>query len=162
MKEKRIGLEIKETKRAEPCTFKLSGRVKIVHKDSNGRIKSTSYSNLIVDSGKNHIIALMMNSAPAQMQYIGIGDNNQTPDVTDTQLIGTELFRKVSGKSSGPKTITYTSDFAATEGTGSVQEAGIFNGATIGSGDMLCRTIFDAKNKGAGDSLNLTWTITIS
>ena len=49
---------------------------------------------------------------------------------------------------------------AATDGTGAITEAGIFNAST--GGDMFARTKFAVVNKGAADSMTITWTITVS
>ena len=57
-------------------------------------------------------------------------------------------------------TITYVSSFEAGEGTGAITEAGIFNASTAGT--MLCRTVFSVVNKAADDTLQITWTITLS
>ena len=46
------------------------------------------------------------------------------------------------------------------DATGAVTEAGIFNAAS--GGTMLCRTVFSVVNKGADDSLSVTWTITLT
>ncbi len=54
----------------------------------------------------------------------------------------------------------YVATFSAGEGTGAVTEAGIFNAST--SGTMLCRTVFSVVNKAAGDTLQVTWTVTFS
>ena len=45
-------------------------------------------------------------------------------------------------------------------GTGAITEAGLFDAAS--GGDMLARTVFSVVNKGASDSITITWTITIS
>ena len=45
-------------------------------------------------------------------------------------------------------------------GTGAITEAGIFNASS--SGTMLCRTVFSVVNKGASDSMTITWTVTVS
>ena len=45
-------------------------------------------------------------------------------------------------------------------GTGAITEAGILNAASAGT--LLCRTVFSVINKGASDSMTVTWTITIS
>jgi len=50
--------------------------------------------------------------------------------------------------------------FGAGEGTGSITEAGIFNASS--SGTLLCRTVFSVVNKGASDSMTITWTVTVS
>ena len=56
--------------------------------------------------------------------------------------------------------MTYTATFAAGTGTGAVTEAGILNASS--SGDLLCRTVFSVVNKGASDSMTITWTVTVS
>lgn len=45
-------------------------------------------------------------------------------------------------------------------GTSAITKAGIFN--TASSGTLLCRTVFAAINKGANDTLAITWTVTIN
>ena len=56
--------------------------------------------------------------------------------------------------------IAYVASFVAGVGTGAVTEAGVFNAASAGT--MLCRTVFSVVNKGAADSMSITWTITVS
>ena len=48
----------------------------------------------------------------------------------------------------------------ALAGTGAVTEAGIFNAGS--GGTMLCRTTFPAVNKASGDSIAITWVVTVS
>jgi len=57
--------------------------------------------------------------------------------------------------------VTYVGDWAAGDGTNSaIKEAGIFNAAAAGT--MLARYVFPtAIDKGAGDTLQVTWTVTI-
>jgi hypothetical protein len=50
--------------------------------------------------------------------------------------------------------------FGAGQSTGAVTEAGIFNDATAGT--MLCRTVFDVINKGALDTLVITWKVAVA
>jgi len=56
--------------------------------------------------------------------------------------------------------VAYVASFAAGEGTGAITEAGIFNASS--GGTLLCRTVFSVVNKGASDSMTITWTVTIS
>jgi hypothetical protein len=57
-------------------------------------------------------------------------------------------------------TIEYVALFPAGTGTGTVTEAGVFNNSS--GGTMLCRTVFGVVTKDAGDSMSITWTITVS
>lgn len=56
--------------------------------------------------------------------------------------------------------VTYHRTFAAGEGTGTMTEAGVHESAAAGSMGLYNDGISFAK--GAGDSLELTWTLTIS
>ena len=91
--------------------------------------------------------------------YIKAGLNNSA-------LMG-ELGTRDALDTSTSVTTTYTNDttqyvatFAAGNATGAIREAGIFNALT--SGTMLCRTYFDVINKGANDSLKITWKIQVT
>ena len=56
--------------------------------------------------------------------------------------------------------VTYVGDWAAGDGTNSaIAEAGIFNASSVGT--MLARATFTAINKGASDTLKITWTVTV-
>jgi hypothetical protein len=66
----------------------------------------------------------------------------------------------VDGGTVTDNTITYACTWNAGDGDGAITEAGIFNHAT--AGDMFARTKFAVVNKGALDSMTITWTITVS
>jgi len=55
---------------------------------------------------------------------------------------------------------TYVATFGAGTGTGAVTEAGLFNAAS--GGTMLCRTVFPVVNKQSGDSMTVSWVVTVS
>ena len=75
--------------------------------------------------------------------------------------MGTEGGRvALSGSVVSTNTITYTATFPAGTGTGAVTEAGIFNASS--GGTMLCRTTFPVVTKGSGDTLAITWVVTVS
>jgi len=50
--------------------------------------------------------------------------------------------------------------WAAGDGTGALVEAGILNAASAGT--LLARVVFSVINKGAADTLEITWTLTIA
>ena len=58
--------------------------------------------------------------------------------------------------------VTMICTFAAGVGTGAVTEAGIFNVVTQNTTDLLTYADFAVVNKGAGDSLVVTWTLTFA
>lgn len=120
--------------------------------------------NLVVTSGLGFIAARMATTGqPTQMTHMAIGSSSQTPAAGDTALIaqlGSRVALSTAGGTPSGSTVTYTASFGAGVSTGAVVEAGIFNAATAGT--MLCRTTFPVINKNAGDSLVITWVITVS
>lgn len=115
--------------------------------------------NLVVTAGKNFIASRMIGSTTA-MSHMAIGSTNTAAAAGDTGL-GGELGRvALSSSSTTGAVTTYSATFPAGTGTGAVVEAGVFNASS--SGTMLCRTTFAVVNKGANDTLTITWQITIS
>lgn len=115
--------------------------------------------NLVVTAGKNFIASRMTGSTTA-MSHMAIGSTNTAAAAGDTGL-GGELGRvALSSSSTTGAVTTYSATFPAGTGTGAVVEAGVFNASS--SGTMLCRTTFAVVNKGANDTLTITWQITIS
>ena len=139
-----------------------TGQVLIQVLDSEGNVKEErKVKNLVVTTGKTYIAARMQGtSVPTVMGYMAIGTNTTTPAVANTAL-GTEAGRVAlaSFTSSGAQ-VTATATFPAGTGTGAITEAGIFNANS--GGTMLCRTTFPVVNKAAGDSIAVTWVVTVS
>ena len=54
---------------------------------------------------------------------------------------------------------TFQTTFSIT-GTVAITESGLFNDASVGS--MLARVVFAALNLVNGDSVQITWTVTVS
>lgn len=95
---------------------------------------------------------------------MGIGAGTAAAAAGDTAL-GSPLGSRVALTSTtisgaNNEKVVYVATFGAGVGTGAVTEAGVFNALT--SGDMLCRTVFSVVNKAADDTMQITWTITMS
>lgn len=147
-------------------TLKATGKVNFKLFDKDGNLKEDrTIKNLVVTSGLEHIAARLANSGiPAQMSHMAIGTGTDAPVLADPGL-GYEEARvalSVAGGTPSGTSITYAATFGATVGEGAITEAGIFNNDGTPAGDMLCRTVFLPINKGADDSLAVTWEVTIS
>ena len=137
--------------------FKVTGQVTI---QKNGEVVR-DIPNTIVTAGKNDIASLIT-GAGSVMTHMAVGTGSTGVDPTDTTL-ETENDRNalsVSGGAPSTNTIVYTGVWAAGDGTAAITEAGLFSASS--GGTMLARTVFSAVNKGAGDILTITWTVTIS
>lgn len=140
--------------------IRAKGQVLITVIGPNGEVKEKRFiPNLVVTVGKEFIASRMVGVASAVMSHMAVGTNAVAPVSGDTAL-GTEVGRVAlsSGIATGAS-VTYTATFGAGVGTGALTEAGLFNAGAAGS--MLARTTFAVVNKGAGDSISISWTISI-
>ena len=143
--------------------LKATGKVRIVQTNASGEtIKEFEVPNLVVTTGKNYIASKIVatTNSPVSMTHMAIGTGTGTPGASDTAL-GAETGRvSLAGSVVSTNTITYTATFPAATGTGAITEAAVLNASS--SGTMLCRTTFPVVNKAAGDTIAVTWVVTVS
>jgi hypothetical protein len=139
--------------------FKLTGKVHVTLTNEHGEVIEQRATNLVVTTGKNFTASRMVGTASDIMSHMAVGSDNTAAAVGNTAL-GAELGRVslTAGTASG-NVVTYTATFGAGVGTGGIQEAGIFNASS--GGTMLCRVVFAVVNKGANDTMAITWTVTV-
>jgi hypothetical protein len=140
----------------------VKGRLSVVLRDADGNVKqSQDIPNLVVSSGLAFIASRMKDTTDAAMSHMAVGSGTTAAAAGDTAL-ETQIGSRVSLTSTTvtANAVAYVATFAAGTGTGAITEAGIFNADT--SGTMLCRTVFSVVNKGADDTLQITWTITLN
>lgn len=95
------------------------------------------------------------------INYIAIGSGDSAAAAGDTAL-GSEAARAQGTYSytDDAKAFEHTTTFAAGTATGSIVESGLFNsGAT---GELFARQTFGVIQKGASDSLQMTWVGSLS
>ncbi len=140
----------------------ITGHVRLQLFDENGALKQEQEtSNLVVTAGKNHI-ADQLSSSPggAAMGWMAIGTGSTAAAAGDTAL-GTETDRNaLTSRTDATNVVTYVGTWAAGDSTNSaLREAGIFNASS--GGTMLARVVYSNIDKQAGDSLVITWTVTV-
>jgi hypothetical protein len=140
---------------------KATGSLKIQVIDSQGNLKEErNIDNLVVTTGKNYIASRMVGTASTVMSHMAVGTDDTSPAAGDTALIAEAGRVALSSFTASTNSVTATATFPAGTGTGALVEAGILNASS--GGTMLCRTTFSVVNKAAGDSVAITWTITVS
>lgn len=142
--------------------LKAKGDVSIVLNREDGSVENIDIHNLVVNTGLNYIVSRMKDTAANAMSHMELGTGTTAAAAADTGLqtaISGSRVALTSTTVSG-NTITYVASFPAGTGTGAVTEAGIFNASSAGT--MACRTVFPVVNKQAGDSMTVTWTVTVS
>ena len=116
--------------------------------------------NLVVTAGKGYVASRIKDATATAMSHMAIGSGTGAAAAGNTAL-GTELGRvSLTSTNVSAAVVTYVGTFAAGTGTGAVTEAGLLNASS--GGTMLARTVFSVVNKGANDSMTVTWTVTVS
>lgn len=117
--------------------------------------------NLVVTAGINHIADQLDSSPGTAMSHMEIGSGSTAPAAGDTALQTPIDRNALTSRTSAANVVTYVGDWAAGDGTSAdIEEAGIFNNAA--GGTMLARAVFTQVNKGASDTLKITWTVTVT
>ena len=142
-------------------SVKVKGNLEVILLDQSGIQKDyRKIENLVVAVGKDVIAARLIGNTLAIMSHMAVGSSSTTAATSQTAL-GTELGRvTLDSTARAANTITYVATFPAGTGTGSLTEAGIFNASS--SGNLLCRTVFGVVTKGAGDTVVITWNVTVA
>jgi len=140
-----------------------TGELKIVVTAPDGTVKhEQEVKNLVVTTGLGFIASRMKDTTATAMSHMAIGTNSAAAAAGNTTL-GTESAR-VALASTTPTgaAVAYVATFPA--GTPAsltaINEAGLFNASSAGT--MLCRTVFSVVNKDAGDTMSITWTVTMA
>ena len=115
--------------------------------------------NLVVTAGKNKILLLAAAAQVNSFAYCAIGTGAVAAAITDTAL-GAEVARSAVITPTNPaaNTLQFQNTFAAGVGTGAITEAGLLDLAAVGV--LFVRQVFSVINKGAADTLQVTWSIT--
>lgn len=142
-------------------SVKLTGELRITVTNPEGNVThETVVPNLVVTAGKGYIASRMKDATATAMSHMAIGTGTTAAAVGDTGL-GTEAGRvALTSTTVTANSVAYVATFPAGTGTGAITEAGILNASS--SGTMLCRTVFSVINKGAADTLGITWTVTVN
>ena len=144
----------------------VKGVVSFVLKDAEGNIKEHHDHNLVVRTGLAYIVSRMKDTSAGVMTHMALGTSTVAAAATDTAL-GAEVANGRSVLASTTVVTTtflndslqYVAAFPAGTATGALTEAGLFSAST--GGTMLARTVYPVINKGALDTLTITWKITV-
>ena len=140
--------------------FKIKGQLDIKLFDESGKLKDhREKHNTVTTAGLYGLLDQALASPTLEkVGWMAIGEG--TPAAT---LLGDEIDRNaLTSKTRTDAVITMVGDWAAGDATGAITEAGLFDVVTADTVNMWCSSTFDVINKGASDTLQITWTLTIS
>ena len=139
----------------------VKGNLEVILLDENGHQKDyRKVNNLVVAVGKEVIAARLLGNTLAVMSHMAVG-SDATAAATGQTALGAELGRVTFDSTARAANVnTYIATFGAGVGTGALTEAAILNASS--SGNMLCRTTFSTVNKASGDTVVITWNVTVA
>ena len=128
----------------------------------DGELKETrDVDNLVTELGDAHVADAMSDAGEGALGYMAIGSGAEQA-TTDTGLTTSvdrnALTSTTQGTGGSDNDVVFVGDWAAGDGTGAIVEAGIFLGDNNTS--MNYYAFFAVVNKGAADTLQITWTVT--
>lgn len=143
--------------------FKLKGSMTAVLIREDGTTETRFKDNIIVNVGFDFVADAIGKAAgrPGVMSHIAVGQG-VAPAAPGDSALGAELARVAAtyAHTAGTKVFTFQTTFAAGVGTGPITEAGVVNAAAAGI--LLDRVVFAVINKGVADTLQVTFSFTMS
>ena len=141
--------------------LKITGKLHITLYDKNHNIKQqVEVPNLVVNDGMNLIANILAGDSTAYITHMAVGTSATAAAGSQSTLISETGRNALTGYLVTNNVIQYSATFNTGEGTGELQEAGLFNDGTAGT--MLCRTVFDPINKDVDDILTINWSVTFN
>jgi hypothetical protein len=139
----------------------IKGNLEVILLDEKGIQKDyRKIDNLVVAVGKQVIAARLIGNTIAIPSHMALGTDN-TAAATSQTALGGELGRVVFDSTARTTNVlTYVATFPAGTATGALTEAAILNASS--TGNMLCRTTFSTVNKAVGDTIVITWNVTVA
>jgi len=141
----------------------LKGEFEVFLYDSSKKLKAYRHvKNLTVSAGFHAVCDMMGEGGASHFMACAIGTGTTAPAAADT-ILSTEAARVLGGYTRTADTVWKNdATFGAGVGTGSITESGMFNSTIASTGTLLCRQTFAVINKGASDTLVVTWQYTLS
>ena len=150
----------------------LKGFIKIDHFDNQGNlIETVETPNALMNLGFKEVAGLFCSDQSGSytaFDYIAVGTGTTAATATDTTL-ATEETQNGLTRAAGTGTlvtVNVTDDTAqflksfSVTGSVAVTESGVLNASSAGI--LLCRQTFSAINVANGDTLQITWKVTVA
>lgn len=148
--------------------FGIKGKIEIKLFGPDGEMKDSRVikdyrvlPNTVTTFGDKLVADRLSGAALAAPTHMGVGTGTgggSSSNALVTELDRNALTSTTQGTGAADNDVIYVGDWAAGDGTGAITEAGILNHAT--NPGMMVYASFSAINKGASDTLQITWTVT--
>ena len=150
----------------------LKGWIQIDHFDTKGNlIQSVQTPNTVTNVGFTEVAGLFCSDTAGSytaFDFIGVGigttaatytNTTLASEITDSGLIRAASTGTLTTTTVANDTAQFVKQWSVTD-TKAVTESAVFNAGATGT--MLCRQTFSAINVASGDTLQITWKVTVS
>lgn len=139
--------------------FQIKGRIQIRLFGPDGKLKDyRDIHNTVTALGDAFVADQMSDKGVGVMSHMAVGTGTPTATALQTELDRNALTSTTQGAGGDDNDVIYVGTWVAGDGTGALTEAGIFNDPAAGT--MFVSASFAVINKGALDSLVVTWVCT--
>lgn len=128
--------------------------------DHAGNLKEVrNVHNTVTTAGKNGLMDQVLASPSlTKPGWMELGTGSPAATLLGSYISGSRVA--LTSKTRTDNVVTMVGDWGAGVGTGAITEAGVFDVVTQNTVNMWMSASFAVVNKGASDSLKITWTLT--
>ena len=139
----------------------INTNMHLVLTDDSGKIKDERrVHNAVTTAGAQGIAdQILASPSLSKMGWMAIGTGSPAATLLGTEVARVAFASKTRGSNA---VITSVATFGAGVSTGAITEAGTFDVVTANTVNMWMSASFSVINKAAGDSLTITWTLTVT
>jgi len=141
----------------------IRGKIHVELFGPDGKLKDERFiKNTFTQLGDAHVADCLSDQGDGTIDYLGIGSVTGGKTTASTGLEASEARvaddSTTQGVGVADNDVVYVATFAAGVGTAAIVEAGILRDND--NTKLMCYADFAVINKGAADSLVITWTVT--
>lgn len=141
--------------------IRIKGRMSLKVFGPDGRLKEQRLvENVITDLGCAHVADQMSDQGNAALSHMAVGSGTGGTTTLNSEEARVALDSTTQGTGASDHQVVYVATFGAGVGTAALTEAGILNADV--DGVLFNYAEFSAINKGASDSLEITWTVSFA
>lgn len=141
----------------------VRGKLHIELFDAEGKLKDERFvTNAVTALGDAHVAECLADNSATYMGWMAVGTGTGGTTTLNSESDRNALDSTTQGTAGSDNDVVYVATWAAGDATAALTEAGILNNATAGNGGVLfVYATFSVINKGASDTLAITWTVSL-
>ncbi len=137
----------------------IKGKLHIELFDAEGKLKDERFiGNAVTALGDAHVAECLADNSATYMGWMAVGTGTGGTTTLNSESDRNALTSTTQGSGGSDNDVVYVGDWAAGDATAALTEAGILNAAS--NGVLFVYATFSVINKGASDTLKITWTVT--